>query len=172
MRVDATIAQFDETSRFLVEGSGLRPLSYRYSRKVLGKTREQQLSFDWQQHQATNRYKDKRKTLALSPGILDKTSYQLLLDRDLRAGLEPLDYQLIDKGKLEHHRFTRLGEERISTPAGDFDCIKVVRERDDNSGRQTYIWFAKQRNQVIVKLEQIESDGKRYAIHLERLDNP
>ncbi|MNT99427.1 hypothetical protein D3C72_2422670 [compost metagenome] len=60
-----------------------------------------------------------------------------------------------------------LGEERVNTKAGVVDAIKVERVRDPTqSSRKTVLWFAKDWDFLLVRLHQVEKDGKEYQIML------
>lgn len=51
---------------------------------------------------------------------------------------------------------------------GTVDAIKVERVRDPTqSKRITVLWFAKDWDFLLVRLQQVESDGKEYQIILE-----
>lgn len=172
LHAKAMIASIDESSRFQlpIQQHQIRPLQYNYQRKVLGKKKQRQLDFDWQQGTIASRYNDSSTSLALELNTLDTISYQIQLWHDLKAGKPNLEYQVADGGRVKQYRFKRLNDETITTPAGSFDAIKVARDRGKDSGRQTYIWFAKTHDHVIVKLEQIETDGKQYTLLLERIE--
>ena len=51
--------------------------------------------------------------------------------------------------------------------AGLIDAIKVERVRDPTkSARKTVLWFAKDWDFLLVRLHQVEKDGKEYQIML------
>ena len=54
------------------------------------------------------------------------------------------------------------------TKAGQIDAIKVERVRDPTqSKRITVLWFAKDWDYLLVRLQQVETDGKEYNIMLQ-----
>ncbi|MNP19919.1 hypothetical protein D3C76_1124720 [compost metagenome] len=60
-----------------------------------------------------------------------------------------------------------LGEEKVRTQAGLITAIKVERVRDPTkSNRKTVLWFAKDWDFLLVRLHQVEKDGKEYQIML------
>ena len=59
-----------------------------------------------------------------------------------------------------------VGEDRVTTRAGQFDAVEVERVRDPDSKRQTTLWFAKDWNYLLVRLSQMETDGQHYRIRL------
>ncbi|MFT5721933.1 MAG: hypothetical protein ACI9W6_002251 [Motiliproteus sp.] len=172
MKASALMAKIEESSRFEFHQQQLRPLEYRYQRKIFTNNKERRQRFDWSQGTLASTYKDQTRVLQIPQPTYDNISYQLQLWRDLKAGLTTMSYSIADGDHLKTLAFVRVGEERIDTPAGRFETIKVRRDRGEGSDRTTRLWFAKNLEHVIVKLEQIETDGKEYVLLLERLETP
>jgi len=79
-----------------------------------------------------------------------------------------MSYQVVDGDEIETYDFRVLGEDKVSTKAGQVDAIKVERVRDPTqSKRETILWFAKDWDYLLVRLHQVETDGKEYQIMLE-----
>ena len=171
MRASAMMANFDETSRFEIQRQQLRPQHYSYLRKVFTKKKQIDHRFDWRNGQLEATVKGNQTQLPLKSHTFDKVSIQLQLWNDIKAGATEVNYWVSDGDRIKAYEFDRLGEEVIDTPAGKFDTIKVARDRGDASARKTYIWFAKAHDHVIVKLQQVEPDGKQYTLMLEQLDS-
>lgn len=53
------------------------------------------------------------------------------------------------------------GRERVQTPAGEFDALKLVKRRDSPEDRVTEIWLAAKRNYIPVRLLVVDKDGTR-----------
>ncbi len=172
LRAKAMIASIDESSRFSLDPQQIRPQLFRYQRKVLGKKKQTQQTFDWDNNRLLSSSDKTSTVIGLDPQTLDRVSYQIQLWHDLKAGQQSMRYIIADKGRLKSHQFDRIGEEDIVTPAGTFSTIKVARHRGESSGRKTYIWFSTTLDHVIVKLEQVESNGKKYSLLLKRLETP
>ena len=103
----------------------------------------------------------------LNRGLVDKSTYQLVLQHDVAAGKKSMSYQVIDGDEVETYDFRVLGEEKVETKAGTVDAIKVERVRDPTqSNRKTTLWFAKDWGYLLVRLNQVEKDGKEYQIML------
>ncbi|MFT6916560.1 MAG: hypothetical protein ACJAWL_002900 [Motiliproteus sp.] len=172
MTASTLMAKIEESSRFEIRHQQLRPLEYRYKRKVFMNKKQRRQLFDWSKGTLASTYKDQTRLLQISQPTYDNISYQLQLWRDLKAGLTEMSYSLADGDHLKTLQFDRAGEEFIDTPAGRFETIRVKRDRGEDSARTTRIWFAKDLENVIVKLEQIETDGKEYVLLLEHLETP
>ncbi len=76
-----------------------------------------------------------------------------------------MTYQVMDGDEIDTYDFRVLGEERVDTVVGSVDAIKVERVRDPTqSKRITILWFAKDWDYLLVRLQQVEKDGKEYQI--------
>ena len=148
-----------ESTRFEKLDGKLMPLSYSYVRKGMGKNKQENLDFDWQQMQLHH----EGTTSELTADTLDKLSYQFQLQSDVAdavsAGLTDtiLSYQIADEEKRKIYRFRISGEETLETPIGDLRTVKVERLRDDDE-RQTIFWLAADHSFLLVRLVQVEKD--------------
>jgi len=172
MKASAMMVRIEENSRFEILQQQLRPVEYSYYRKAFTKKKQSSQLYNWSAGTATNTAKGRTSTVLLDNKTYDNVSYQIQLWQDLKAGLSEMSYSLADDDHLKALEFNRIGEERINTPAGSFETIKVIRDRGENSARKTTLWFAKHLDHVLVKLEQTETDGKQYVILLSRLETP
>ena len=163
------VAGLTEVSVFTLEKGTFLPLSYHFSRSGIGKSKEINLDFDWQQKQVMGTHRDESVHLPLNRALLDKSTYQLALQQDAADGMTSMTYQVVDGDEVETYDFRVLGEERVRTKAGLIDAIKVERVRDPTkSSRKTILWLAKDWNFLLVRLHQVEKDGKEYQIMLKQ----
>jgi hypothetical protein len=163
---DSLIADLAETSQFRWSDTDrVVPIRYTYERSVMGRERKAEVLFNWDKHKVTNNVEDKPWQMSIPTDALDKLSYQIQLRADLINGKTPGVYAVADGGKLKQYRFEIVGEESLATRAGRFDVIKVRRLREENEERQTVIWFAKNWNYLVVRLQQ-EEDDKSYEIDM------
>lgn len=161
------VAGLTEQSTFSVEGNSFLPKTYQFERSGLGKSKHIELDFDWAQKQVIGSNRGEALRLPLNRGIQDKSTYQIVLQHDVAAGLKSMSYQVVDGDEIETYDFRVLGEEVVSTQAGQVDAIKVERVRDPTqSSRKTTLWFAKDWGYLLVQLHQVEKDGKEYQIML------
>ncbi|MBC9251751.1 dehydrogenase [Pseudomonas alcaligenes] len=161
------VASLHETSTLRLENGALLPLTYRFERSGLGKSKEVELDFDWTEKQVLGSDRGDPVRLTLNRGLLDKSTYQLALQQDVADGKQSMSYQVVDGDEIETYDFRVLGPERVRTQAGLIDAIKVERVRDPTqSTRKTMMWFAKDWDYLLVRLHQVETDGKEYQIML------
>jgi hypothetical protein len=159
------VASLTEQSTLRVDKEVLLPQTYLYERTGLGKGKKIEHDFDWSAKQIIG----SPVRLPLNRGLLDKSTYQLALQYDVAAGTQSMSYQVVDGDEVETYDFRVLGEEVVRTKAGLIDAIKVERVRDPTqSSRKTILWFAKDWGFLLVRLHQVEKDGKEYQIMLKQ----
>ena len=164
-----------ESSAFRLKGNQLVPLAYTYKRTGIGKNRTRTNSFDWAEK--TTRYtraKGRSKSngsYAISQNTKDKLLYQLQLRVDVKQAMADGDtgrqftYAVADNNNLEEFRFAITGEERLMTPLGELDTVRLERVRE-NADRQTLLWLAKEHDYLLVRLKQTEGGGKGFELNL------
>lgn len=161
------IASLSEESTLTLDKDTLVPQSYRFERGGLGKAKKADLDFDWKAKMVTGTDRGDAVKLPLNTGMVDKSTYQLALQHDVAAGKKTMSYQVVDGGEVDTYDFRVLGSEKVDTKAGQIDAIKVERVRDPTqSKRITVMWFAKDWDYLLVRLQQVETDGKEYNIML------
>lgn len=146
----------------------IRPLEYRYTHEGSKKNRDAHLIFQWDRNRVSNTVQGHTWYMQIPDGTLDKFSVHLAVMLDLQKGEEQMEYHIADGGKLKTYRFRTLGRERVETPAGTFDTVKLMRVREDMD-RETYIWCAPKLNYLLVRMEHIEEDGGRFSMTLRDL---
>ncbi|UVJ42905.1 DUF3108 domain-containing protein [Pseudomonas sp. LS1212] len=162
------IASLTEVSTLRVDKDVLMPQSYHFERGGLGKAKKVDLDFDWSSKKVTGTDRGDAVNLPLNRGILDKSTYQLALQHDVALGKKSISYQVVDGDEVDTYDFRVLGTETVETKAGKVDAIKVERVRDPTqSKRITVLWFAKDWDYLLVRLQQVETDGKEYNIMLQ-----
>lgn len=166
-KIDSLFASIEESSQVKLINNSAQPVKYHYLRKVIGKKKKRDISFDWPNKQAVNRADQK---IALRPNTQDRVSYQLQLQLDLQQGKRgKFSYPVIKKDKIEMMKFVEVGTEIIKTPLGNLESIKLKLDRGANAKRETYIWFSTKHNFIISQLQQTEADGSFYSIVLDKL---
>lgn len=166
-RASMLLASLTESSTFRLDNDAFLPLTYRFNRSGLGKAKQIEQDYDWKEKQVIGSNRGQAIRLPINPGMLDKSTYQLALQQDVADGKKSMSYQVVDGDELETYDFRVLGVERVRTQAGLLEAIKVERVRDPTqSSRKTVLWFAKDWDYLLVRLQQVEEDGKDYQIML------
>lgn len=169
------MGRISESSRFHLEDGAIRSDYYRYQRRVLGSSKQEEQLFDWTQG-VSDYYVDRapnsspRREIPLNEPLYDRSNYQLKLVQDLRDNVEELSYQIADRGRQREYQFERVGAETLSTPHGDIETIKVIRVRDDDE-RETILWFAPELNYLLIQMEHTEEGRGSHTLRLVRIDH-
>jgi hypothetical protein len=169
--VNSFIADIDESLILKWDNGKVIPLRYRYRLSgFLIKDRKQSIDFDWKKGIATGEYRGKPFSLKLEEGALDPLGFQLQLRHDISAGKRDMAYRIIDGGDYDSDRFAVLDSESLNTPAGSIATVKAKKVRDADSKRKTLMWFAPDKNFLLVRLLQVEPDGSKYELNLKQAD--
>lgn len=159
------LGKIDEEARFHVDAQQrVAPSEYTYERSLLGVSRSESQVFDWDKNQLTFTKDDETNIVPIEKGYQDMISHKVQMRRDLAAGEQKLDYQVVSRGKLKNYTYEVTGEELLNTAVGDLHTVRLERVRED-SDRSTILWLAKDWNYLLVKLEQVE-DGDSHLLQL------
>ncbi|HEX6156008.1 MAG TPA: DUF3108 domain-containing protein [Burkholderiales bacterium] len=127
----------------------------------------QRVTFDWQANTITRRYQGNVRTEPVPQDTQDRLSFLLALTF-ISNNNGPLGFHVADGRGMSRHTYQLSGRERVATPAGEFDAIKVTRTND---AEVTELWFAVTRGYLPVRILLVEKDGTRYE-HLARRIEP
>lgn len=170
-KVDSFIVDIRESLHFRWQDNQVIPLTYRYRLSgFLIRDRENSLDYDWDKARVSGTMRGKSFTIDLSKGDLDPLGYQLQLRQDLSAGKTDMIYQVTGKGGFDEAKFSVIGEQKLKTNLGTLDTIKATKVRAPDSKRETLMWFAPARDYLLVKLVQVEPDGTRYELNIQKAD--
>ncbi|UYM16840.1 DUF3108 domain-containing protein [Endozoicomonas euniceicola] len=156
---DASVVSLTEITRFTINKDRVRPVFYRYKRGGLFGSKPEEAHFDWQKMQA--KWNHEEQPVTFPAHAQDRLSYQYQLGLDLAAGKTDLHYPIVDDDEVYEREFIIEGEEVLETEAGKLNTVRVKIKRDSNK-RQTWIWFAKDWNYVLVKF--LQKDDSEYLI--------
>lgn len=158
-----------EVSHFRATDTALVPLHYRFDDGTRKGRRNSTLKFDWDNNVALSFYKDSDVILPLAGTETDRLLVQLAVMRDLqREQLAPA-YRVIDRNAVKVYQYSVIGEEVLITPAGNFDTVRVRRQRPDSS-RATLIWAAREHSYLPVKMVQLKDERPNVVLTLTSLN--
>jgi hypothetical protein len=100
----------------------------------------------------------------------DRLSFLLAL-AFLSQKVAPASFHIADARGTSHHTYQPNGRERLATPAGEFDAVKLIR-RNEGRGEVTEIWLAANRGYLPVRLVVTEKNGTRYEHIATRISPP
>jgi len=158
------VARYEEASRFTLDHNGYPiPIENWTKSTLFGVGRTAKNVFDWNEGIATyTRKEDVRKT-KITPGILDRLIYQLLLAEDLRSGKTSFEYRFSDRGSIQHYLFENLGLEKIEIGKKQLEAYRLRRVSENNE-RETQFWISPELNFQLVHLTHKEKEGSNYEM--------
>lgn len=159
------VAKFDESSYYeILEDGSYRPIRNQSERKIFGVSSESETRFDWDNMIATfERDDDPIKEVTIEPGMVDRTLYQYLMEKDMRSALPQLSYDIVDKGRIRNFSFENLGTEELEIGDQKLYAVKL-RRITDSERRETIVWMAEERNFEIVKIFHKEDSDSEYTM--------
>jgi len=156
------LGQITETSVFSWQGCTPVTKEYKNFRKGLGQTRETHLIVDASTtppKAVVQRSKKDSREFSITKHSTDMLSLPLAIQCQLKKNPQTkFSYQVASERRHETYDFAIKGTQKISTPAGEFDAIRVERERSEDTKRHTIMWFSQEHNYALVKM--IQDDGK------------
>ena len=66
-----------------------------------------------------------------------------------------------DGKRVTSYTYKVAGRERVKTPAGEFDALKLVKHKENPDDKATEIWLAAKRNYLPVRILIVEKDGSK-----------
>jgi hypothetical protein len=167
----ALLGSARRVSRGSLTADGLRPREFFDERSGRDTARAW---FDWTTHQVTMQYKGERKTEPMFPDTQDRLSFLVALSL-LPGTAQSTSYHIVDGKGLSHHKYQVLGRERLKTPAGEFDTVKVARLSEGERQETAELWLAAEIGYLPVRLLVVENDGTRLdqtAVRVSREPQP
>jgi hypothetical protein len=149
-----------------VTDHGLRPRHFEHHRGA-DPAKTVQADFDWEKMTLTHSFDGRTESVALEPGAQDRISmqYQFLF---APPGKGDIQLFMSTGKKLNLYPYKLAGEEKITTPAGQFQAIHLVKQRTaDEDG--TEIWLAKKRHFFPVRIVIEERNGGKLEQNLTSL---
>ena len=146
----------------------LQPVLYSYEHTGGKKDRDVVVKFDWSSRRIINSINGSSWHMPIQAYIMDKLLYQLAIMYDLEKGKRQISYAIADGGKIKNYDFELVGEDRLTTPIGEFSALKLLRHKP-NSRRKTVIWCARELGYMPVKVENVENNGRETMAIIEAL---
>jgi len=141
-----------ERSLWKYENNIAVPVEYSYIDTNEKNKRDAVLKFDWEKSVVTNDINGDPWQLKIERGTQDKLLYQISIMIDLvkDKNRTKFRYLVADGGKLRTYDAEIIQREKIKTPAGEFDAVKITREDKKSI---TTLWCAPSLSYLPVRIE-------------------
>lgn len=139
LTIKSSVAQLSQSTVFEDRNGQWRPLSGNDSSFLLIKKVDKNAVYDWNAGEArwSGDVKPERAgPVQLQPGDMDTLLINLAIARDVAAG-KPLNYRLVDDGRVKQLSYQIAGKESVAVGGKQRQATKVI--RNDNN-KQTIAW--------------------------------
>ena len=145
-------------SRGLIAADGLHPVEFEDKRTGRDIARAK---FDWAAKTVTLQGKEgAAETKPLPADIQDRLSFAYSFSFHV-PGAAPVAVSITDGKGISSSTYKAAGRETVKTPAGEFDALKLEREKKDPDDRTSEIWLATKHGYLPVRILVVEKDGTR-----------
>jgi hypothetical protein len=144
-----------ETSTFHMQGQTLVVDEYRFDSGSGDKFEDSYARFDHDAGIVYSNHQEEQAEVPLTDGMLDRMSADLQVTLDLQAGRSPENYTMVHRNSAKTYTFSYEGTEQVETPAGTFNAVKYLRQREGSS-RAATIWYAPELEYQPVKVVQLK----------------
>jgi hypothetical protein len=152
------ITSLKEISKVELFENSIRPILYSMQQSGIT-TASLEIDYDWSDMLITTDDLQQLSRRKLRTNIFDQLSHQLILQQQITESNTELTFTIINKGDFEIYSYEILGEEKITTPLGIFESIKVARLYGENSRRETIFWLAPDIGGILLRAEQTTQSG-------------
>jgi hypothetical protein len=146
---------------------GLEPEHFEHLR-ARDASRDVRATFDWKAGQLHSEFRGENRVEPLPAGTQDRISilYQFM---NIAAPGDEVRMPMSNGRKVEQYAYRKAGEERLPTPAGDFDTLHYERIVDNASESRAELWLARDRFRLPVRIVLDDPKGFRLDQMLVRL---
>lgn len=144
-------------SRGIVDAAGIRPVEFRDQR---GDRKPEFARFDWTKRLVTEERDGKVEMAKIVGPMQDRLSFLWSFVFAPPIG-KVLELDVADGRGVSRFRYLNHGAEKLKTPAGEMDTVRLVKQKDGGDDRGTEIWLAVRNNFVPVRVLVVEKDGTR-----------
>ena len=143
------------SSRGTIEAGGIRPLEFRDQR---GDRQPEIARFDWGKHQVIEEREGKSAVTPIKGTMQDRLSFLWSFVFTPPVGGE-IALDVADGRGVSRFRYAISGQEKLKTPAGEFDVMKLSKQREPGDDRGTEVWLAVRHHFAPVRVLVVEKDG-------------
>jgi hypothetical protein len=133
-----------------VGAAGLAPEHFE-QRQARDAKHDVDATFDWKRGVLVSAFGGKTRELPLPAQTQDRLSlmYQFMY---LAPGSGPMTVAMSNGRKVEQYAYRFVGEEKVSTPAGEFEALHYARVNENPAERRADVWLAKARSNFPVRV--------------------
>lgn len=157
-----------EHSTMQISTDGVRPLEFEFNDGSAEDGKDIRLQFDWNAGLVRGVADGEPFEYEIEPGTQDTASVQAAMIVELLAGREPDGFPILTGGRLRQYRYWSEGGAKVTTPAGQYDTVVWVSQRE-GSTRMQRVWHAPELGYVPVQAIQYRKGKPELAMKLASL---
>ncbi len=162
----SSVADLSEISQFTIQEHTIRPVNYYYKTSGFLTKKRRSQEFNWQKNKVWLPNKDIWAEYSLPENLQDNLSYQEQIRLDLRQGRTEFSYPVAYKHRLKEYQFKVVGESQLKTKEGLITAIEVAQVQLKKPNESTRLWFAKDHDFLLLKLETKKRNGNKHTVIL------
>lgn len=166
----STMIHYHEQSSFRWHDCASSPVRYRFDVKGLGINRKLWLDFDHATHKASGQSRKGPLSYVFPADATDELSLGFAARCLLARGMSEVHFNAATINGMKKLSYRNSGKEKIKTPLGTFDTLRIDRIRKANDKRRSTVWVAPSLDYLMVKMEHVENVGVRGTVLLKKLD--
>lgn len=148
----------ERTSRGSIDAEGLHPLEFEDKRTGRNTVRAK---FDWPAKTLTLQPREgAAENKPLPADLQDRLSFAYMFAFKT-PGAAPVEVSITDGKGISTSSYKAAGRETVKTPAGEFEAVRVERQKKAPDDRSTEIWLAAKHGYLPVRILVVDKDGTR-----------
>jgi hypothetical protein len=171
-RAKSFLGSINEDSHFLTFDGRMVPLSYRDKRKIIGKSSDRRLTFDWKHalvHFERKEKPQKNRDNAITEGVLDPALYPLKLQQEVYANIENPSFTFAKDQKIKTMSFQKKEDLRFTLKGTTYDAVRYERAHTEGK-KNTLVTMIPSLDYLIAEIIHTEKNGSTYKIQLKNVD--
>ena len=126
--------------------------------------------FDWKAQTITMQHGSRKGTEDMPPNSQDRLSFLLAVTM-MPGRVKTMKLSIFDGKGQSRHEYDVAGREKVQTPAGTFEAVRVTRRYEPGAKDRADLWVAADFG-LPVKVVNVDRDGKRCEHVAKRISRP
>ena len=158
------LEKIHRVSKGIVTTAGLRPNVFEERGRYKGK---RSANFDWINKSITITSANSIKKIPINPNTIDQASF--LFSFLVKPPGKLMEISLTDGIRLKSYKYIGKNAERIITPAGVFNTLRLIRVFEKKDKRKFELWLSKKHDYLPVKIKFTNKKGRSFESILNKI---
>ncbi len=158
------LGEIHRISKGKVTPAGLKPKFFEERGRYKGK---RSANFDWINKSITLTNASGIRKLTMSPNTIDQAGF--LFSFLVKPPRKQIEISLTDGIRLKRYKYIEKNTERITTPAGVFNTLRLIKVITTNDQRKFEIWLSNKHDYLPVKIKFTNKKGRSFESILNKI---